>query len=189
MVKPHFKMLWRESIPVVKSTDGNTKIEVIAGTLAGKMAPLPPPDSWAADPKNEVAVWNLKMEAGAVYTLPNASKGINRTIYFYEGEGLAIAGKTIPKYNAVELQPDVETILKAGPHATSILLLQGRPIAQPVIQYGPFVMNTKEEIQQAFEDYNKTKFGGWPWQRYDHVHPREKGRFARHADGKLEEKG
>jgi redox-sensitive bicupin YhaK (pirin superfamily) len=189
MVKPHFKMLWRESIPVVKSADGNTKIEVIAGTLGDKLAPPPPPDSWAADPKNEVAVWNLKMEAGAVYTLPNASKGINRTIYFYEGEGLAIAGQTIPKYNAVELQPDVETVLKAGPHATSILLLQGRPIAEPVIQYGPFVMNTKEEIQQAFEDYNNTKFGGWPWQRYDHVHPREKGRFARHADGKLEEKG
>lgn len=188
MVKPHFKMLWRESIPVVASADGNTKVEVIAGKLQNNQAPPPPPDSWAADPKNEVAVWNLKMKPGASYTLPKASKGINRTIYFYEGEGLNIFGQTIPKYNAVELQADADTVLKAGPQDTSILLLQGRPIAEPVIQYGPFVMNTKAEIQEAFEDYHKTQFGGWPWKRYDQVHPREKGRFARHADGKLEEK-
>ena len=54
------------------------------------------------------------------------------------------------------------------------------------MQYGPFVMNTKDEIKQAFEDYHATQFGGWPWPKYDQVHPRDKGRFARHADGKEE---
>jgi quercetin 2,3-dioxygenase len=57
------------------------------------------------------------------------------------------------------------------------------------MQYGPFVMNTKEEINQAFEDYHKTGFGGWPWSRYDQVHPKSKGRFAKHADGVEENKG
>ena len=49
-------------------------------------------------------------------------------------------------------------------------------------------MNTKEEIQQAFNDYHETQFGGWPWERLDQVHDREKGRFALHADGREERK-
>jgi hypothetical protein len=47
-------------------------------------------------------------------------------------------------------------------------------------------MNTRAEIQQAFMDYERTQFGGWPWPQNDHVHPREETRFARHADGKIE---
>jgi hypothetical protein len=49
-------------------------------------------------------------------------------------------------------------------------------------------MNTKEEINQAFEEYHKTQFGGWPWPSYAQVHDRSKGRFALHANGTLEEK-
>ena len=50
-------------------------------------------------------------------------------------------------------------------------------------QYGPFVMNTEAEIQEAFSDYRKTQFGGWPWPDQEQVHDRSKGRFALHADG------
>ena len=71
---------------------------------------------------------------------------------------------------------------------SSILMLQGKPIGEPVMQYGPFVMNTKQEINEAFEDYHKTQFGGWPWPKFDQVHPREKSRFAKHSDGKEEVK-
>lgn len=189
MVEPHFKMLWREMIPHYVHTDSNqlkTTVEVIAGKLKEIKASSPPPDSWAADPHNEVAIWNIKMVPGANWTIPKASPGINRTIYYYEGESLSVEGTVIPKYNAVELLPDVEVTIQAGNNNTSILLLQGKPIGEPVIQYGPFVMNTKDEINQAFEDYHRTEFGGWPWPKYDQVHPRDKSRFARHADGKEE---
>ena len=47
-------------------------------------------------------------------------------------------------------------------------------------------MNTRQEIQQAFADYQRTQFGGWPWPSDDPVHPRDEGRFARHADGRIE---
>ena len=67
-------------------------------------------------------------------------------------------------------------------------MLQGRPIDEPVVQYGPFVMNTQAEIREAFEDYRKDQFGGWPWDRNDPVHPRSVGRFAKYADGKEEER-
>jgi hypothetical protein len=50
-------------------------------------------------------------------------------------------------------------------------------------------MNTKLEIQQAFDDYHRTQFGGWPWPKYDYVHDRKLGRFARHSDGTEEIKG
>ncbi len=192
MVEPHFKMLWREAIPNYVYTDGNkktTKVEVIAGKIGKYKAPTPPPNSWAADPKNEVAVWNIKMQSGAVFTLPKASVGINRTIYFYEGTTLKLAETNINPYSAVELLPNVDVALFAGDTEVSILILQGRPIGEQVMQYGPFVMNTKEEINQAFEDYHKTQFGGWPWPKYDQVHDRTKSRFAKHADGKLEVKG
>jgi len=192
MVEPHFKMLWQDTIPNYVHTDSNikaTKVEIIAGKIEDKKAPVPPPDSWASDEANEVAVWNIKMEAGASWTLPKAAEGINRTIYFYEGSSLKLAGKEIPAYSAVELEAAMDVSLLAGNDAVSILVLQGKPINEQVIQYGPFVMNTKEEIKQAFEDYHETQFGGWPWPKYDQVHDREKGRFALHANGKLEEKG
>ena len=64
-------------------------------------------------------------------------------------------------------------------------MLQGRPIGEPVAQHGPFVMNTRAEIQQAFEDYQRTRFGGWPWPEDAMVFPRDKGRFAL-VDGKEE---
>lgn len=189
MVEPHFKMLWRESIPLVKQVDEQgkaTQVEVIAGKLNATSANTPPPDSWAADPVNEVAVWNIKMQGGANWVLPKASEGINRTLYFYEGSNLNLSGTVISKYSAIEVEPNFDIQLSAGEEDCSILVLQGKPIGEPVIQYGPFVMNTKEEINQAFEDYHETQFGGWPWPKYDQVHPRDKSRFAKHADGKEE---
>jgi redox-sensitive bicupin YhaK (pirin superfamily) len=128
------------------------------------------------------------MEPGAEWTLPKASPGINRTIYYYEGDGLKVAGQTIGRYQAIELQANQDVTLKAGSNETSILVLQGRPIGETVIQYGPFVMNSKAEINQAFEDFHKTKFGGWPWPKYDQVHDRNMKRFAKHADGRMETK-
>merc|ERR1712194_68845 len=55
---------------------------------------------------------------------------------------------------------------------------EGKPIEEPVVQHGPFVMNTEQEIRQTFSDYRQTKFGGWPWTRDDMVFPQDKGRFA-----------
>lgn len=189
MVEPHFKMLWREDIPRYTYTDSGqrtTTVEVIAGTISDKKAPSPPPDSWAADNTHEVAVWNIKMQPGARWTLPVTGAGVNRTLYVYEGNKVTVCGTEIPAYSAVEVAPGAEISIAGGEDASSILVLQGKPIGEPVIQYGPFVMNTKQEINQAFEDYHATQFGGWPWPRYDQVHPRDRSRFARHADGREE---
>ena len=189
MVEPHFKMLWKEDIPVIQSLDakGNTiKIELVAGTIGSIGACTPPPDSWASNPENEVFIATIHLSPGATYTLPTASEKANRMAYFYEGDMLNVSGVNVEKYHAIRLSAEMETVLTASGTGASLLILQGRPISEPVVQYGPFVMNTRDEIQQAFDDYHATQFGGWPWPRYDQVHPREKGRFARHADGREE---
>lgn len=187
MVKPHFKMLWKDSIPIHTQKDVQGRIaqvEIIAGEIFNKTAAAPPPDSWAADKSNKVGIFNILMQTGTSLKLPPAGENMNRTAYYYEGSGMTINGKEIPKYHAVELNGMSEINITAGQGVeTNILILQGKPIGEPVIQYGPFVMNTKEEINQAFEDYHRTKFGGWPWPKYDQVHSRDKGRFAKHADG------
>jgi quercetin 2,3-dioxygenase len=190
MVDPHFKMLWGSKIPKLEQRDAAdklTKVEVIAGTLYEHTAPAPPPNSWAADPANEVAILNLKMEAGATFVLPKAKSGVNRVLYFYEGEQLTLHGQTIAKYHSVVVKADIDLTIENGTTNASILVLQGMPIGEPVIQYGPFVMNTKAEIQEAFQDFHATRFGGWPWAKADQVHERSLGRFAKHADGTMEE--
>ena len=97
-----------------------------------------------------------------------------------------MAGETVRRGSLVEVRAGDDCVLHNGDQASELLVLQGRPIGEPVAQYGPFVMNTQAEIHQAFADYQRTGFGGWPWDRNDPVHPREQGRFARHADGRVE---
>jgi len=185
-VEPHFKMLWEDSIPVLKVLDEEGKsveVNIIAGALYNFQAPSPTPDSWAANPENEVAILTIKLDAGASWVLPKASPEATRTLYFYKGSGLKVEGETIPAYYSVRVNPADDIVLKAQAEDCFLLLLQGKPINEPVVQYGPFVMNTKAEIQEAFQDYQRTQFGGWPWSGHEQAHERNKGRFALYADG------
>lgn len=189
MVDPYFTMLWSEQIPRRVFTDAagkETEVVVVAGALADAKGPRTPPDSWAADPKNEVAIWTIRMAPGAKWTLPPASAGLNRVIYPFTGSGLRIDGQDIGPPKAVQLRSDVAATLDNGDQETEVLLLQGRPIGEPVAKQGPFVMNTQHELRQAFVDYRQTGFGGWPWRRDDPVHEQTDDRFAIHAGGERE---
>ncbi|MBR08720.1 MAG: pirin [Rickettsiales bacterium] len=187
-VEPHFKMLWSEDIPYYTSEDGKTKVKVIAGSIADVKALTPAPDSWAADPAHEVAIWTFTMAPGAEWTLPLASAEANRSLYYYSGGSVQLNNQNFPLEKAAELDASQAVTIKNGDQEAKFLVLQGKPINEPVAQYGPFVMNTQAEIQQAFQEYQRTQFGGWPWPKNDHVHPKESGRFAKHADGKEEYK-
>jgi len=187
--EPHFKMLWSEDIPLHKIIDENGKqleINVIAGAI-DQVVPLPAaPDSWAADPGNQIAVWTVKMESGTKWIIKPATEGVNRTIYFHTGLSLEINGIKVKSNQAIELRGDQETTIINGDLECQLLLLQGKPIEEPIVQYGPFVMNSQVEIQQAMTDYRKTEFGGWPWPMNEMVHPHSRGRFAKYRDGSEE---
>ncbi|GLU44966.1 pirin family protein [Allomuricauda sp. NBRC 101325] len=185
-VDPHFKMLWNEDIPIVE--EENVTIKVVAGSYKNVAPNAPAPDSWAANPENEVAVWNIHVNAGSKYTLPKASSSVNRVLYFYDGDEIYIGDKKINPNFGIVLDPNEDVPIKTGSKKAHFMLLQGKPIGEPVAKYGPFVMNTQEEIQKAMEEYRLTQFGGWPWPHADNVHEKNRGRFALYPDGKLVEK-
>lgn len=188
-VNPHFKMLWKEDIPVINIQDKNgkeTKIEIIAGELNKTKALKPTPNSWAANPNNSVGIFTIKMEAHAQWTLPAIKVGANRSIYFYKGDIINIESENIQENYQINLIASENMSIENGDKEAYLLLLEGKPINEPVAHHGPFVMNYQEEIHQAIKDYQLTKFGGWPWDKKDIVHPRDKGRFALHADGMKE---
>jgi hypothetical protein len=185
-VKPAFKMLWEDSIPKIKLKDKNQKnieIELAAGKYKNYSAPDPAPDSWAANPENEVNIWQIKLEENAIWEIPAASGKVNRSLYFFEGENIEVETSSIADNQVLELNAGMEISIKNGGKPARLLLLQGKPINEPVEQYGPFVMNNMDEIKEAFADYQKTRFGGWPWQRSDMVHGNITGRFAKFSDG------
>lgn len=191
LVAPHFKMLWHEDIPLHSFKDKNEKeitLKLISGDYQDIKAPSSTPDSWASDPKNKVAIWMITMEATAQWEIPTVEAGINRSLYFYQGDEIKTEGYHIPKQHAIDLIGDQDILIENGSEKSHFLFLQGRPINERIAQQGPFVMNTPQEINEAIDEFRKTAFGGWPWDAYDHTHPRERGRFAIHADGREEVK-
>lgn len=189
---PHFTMLWKDSIPDVAVTDESgkhTHVRVIAGELSGKRAPAPPPDSYGSKPEAELAIWSIRMPSGARFELPQANESVDRTLYFFAGAELLVDGERIGSHQGLRLVRGRSVSLAAGKGDVELLLLAGKPIGEPVVQRGPFVMNEEAEIRQAYADYRRTQFGGWPWANDDPVHARESGRFAIHADGRKERAG
>lgn len=189
MVEPYFKMLWADTVPHVFVKDHKglaTEIALVAGQLNGVVPPQPPPSSWASRPDSDVAIWTMKMPAGGQWTLPAAKAGSNRMLYFFEGKDLQIGTRNVSVKQVISLKSDVAVLLRAGALDCQMLMLQGRPIKEPVVQHGPFVMNTRLEIQQTMVDYQRTQFGGWPWPRHDPVHGSEPQRFAKRPDGIVE---
>jgi len=190
MVESHFAMFWKDRIPSLTTADAagrETTVVSYCGALAnGSAPPSPPPHSWAADQGNGVVIWTIKMAAGAIWTLPAGDPQCNRQLYFFDGDSLWMGGQQIAVGHGVTWAAGANVEIQNGPESAEILLLQGRPIGEPVAQHGPFVMNSRAELQQAFVDFQRTGFGGWQWPDHGPVHPRETGRFAKYPDGHLE---
>lgn len=189
-VEPTYKMLWAEATPEVKKIDGGgkeTNITLVAGSYNGTRSLAPAPDSWANKDENHVNIWRIQMEPKAIFELPKVSSTLNRSLYFYEGDGnISIDDENILSSSRIKLAGDSDITIQNGSGESYLLLLEGEPIEEPMVAYGPFVMNTEEEIQEAYRDYQNTQFGGWPWDSPDPVHELNSGRFAKFIDGKIE---
>jgi redox-sensitive bicupin YhaK (pirin superfamily) len=189
MAAPHFSMLWDRTIPRVAVTDAAgrpSEVTVIAGAIGDVRAPPPPPASWASRPEADLQIFTLRIAAGAELVLPAARAGSNRTLYVFAGDSISVDGERLRAGTAVDLVPERAVKLTAGAQEVEALVLGGRPIAEPIARQGPFVMNTRAEIEQAYHDYRSGAFGGgWRWPQTGPVHGRE-DRFARRPDGTVE---
>lgn len=185
-VEPYYKMLWKEEIPVLPITDRNgakTNLTIIHGQYRDVSYQKANPDSFAANPKNHVNIWLLKMEPYSIFSIPAVSESLNRTLYFYEGNNIQIDHKIFSANTYFFLNGNQEIMIENGSKESFLLLLDGEELKEPVVAYGPFVMNTEEEIADAYRDYQRTQFGGWPWKSDEPVHPVDSGRFALYSNG------
>jgi len=187
---PHFTMLWSDELPrlAVVDDEGRTgEVTVVAGTLESRTPPNPPPSSWASRPEADVAIWHIELSGGARWTLPSAAgPDTARVVYVFDGDHLVVGPHEVAAGVGAVVRCDRPVEVTAGPQGCAALVLQGRPIGEPVVSYGPFVMNTEAQIRDAFEDYRRTGFGGWPWPDDDPVHGDDPARFARRPDGPIE---
>ena len=131
---------------------GGGKARVIAGTLVADGKSVPGPiQGLSTDP----LYIDVELSAGATFIQP-VKPAHNAFVYVFEGSasaGAADAAKTLATHTAGVLAGGDQVELTAGAQGARFLLLAGRPIGEPVVQYGPFVMNTREEIEQAIRDY------------------------------------
>ncbi len=200
MAPPDFTMFWAHDIPRVVQTDAQgrrSEVEVIAGDYAalpvsGHAAPdvvkalRPPADSWASEPGADLAIWIVRLDPGASLTLPPASPVARRALYLTTGRALRVGEHAFDQPVMVEVRADQPAPLhNPGDEAVEVLVLQGKPIGEPVAARGPFVMNTQQELVQAIQDYQRTEYGGWPWPTRAHTHGQSE-RFAQHPDGRVE---
>jgi quercetin 2,3-dioxygenase len=187
-VDPGFAMFWAGNVPKGKSAvpDGvSVTMWAGSGYFGVEENNAPPPHSWASNPANDVAVMHIVMQPGSLLVIPKAKQGgsVNRSLFYVEGQSnvMQVDGQEIESKVAVTVDASIETRMTLSNDATApgeFLMLQGRPIGENVVQRDAFVMNKEEEISQALMDYERTKFGGWPWPRDDMVFDREKKRFA-----------
>lgn len=188
--EPHFTILWAEDTPVVETTDAAgrvARVKVVAGSFEGRTPPPPPPASWATRPDAHLAIWHAELDADAELRLPAADASAVRTLYVYAGT-LTVAGERLTDAGAV-VDAAQELTVRAGEEPVRFLLLQGRPIGAPVVQHGPFVGNSRDDIVAAFGDYQAGRFGAWEHPVTDPVHGRDRGRFARYPDGTVRTPG
>ena len=137
-------------------------------------------------PTCTVSPWK-KYRWRRVPALAAAGKGTQRQLYFFKGATATLAGQAVTGPKAVTLRGNADVEIVNGDEVAEFLLLQGRPIGEPVAQYGPFVMNTQAEIMQAMQDYRRTQFGGCPWADDTPMHGRDPARFALRPDGVREQ--
>jgi len=131
-------------IPTVPVAKGEVK--VIAGRFGGTTGPV---HGGSTDPQ----YWDLHLEPRAVFEAPLPA-GHNAFAYAYEGDAVVGEDKKPLAHRAAGLLSDGDAVrIEAGAQGARVLLLAGKPIREPVVQYGPFVMNTREEIEQAIADY------------------------------------
>jgi redox-sensitive bicupin YhaK (pirin superfamily) len=192
--EPDYKMIWRKDVPTGTFTDANGAaytIKVILGNYNGIQSVEPLKNSWSLDSSHNMGIALVELQPNVEFKLPAKTSTMNRFVFFYDGNGsINIDNQNMYINDFADLLGNEEIVFKNGGDISKILILEGEPINEPVAAYGPFVMNTEAELQEAFSEYRRTEFGGWPWgnSELDLVHPKDAGRFASYNFGKIIDK-
>lgn len=152
MTEPKYQEYGPERFPIVTPVHG-VAVKVIAGSLAGAQGPI-------VQPATQPLYADIEMSAGVAWTF-ELPPGHSAFAYVFEGEmeiGEGEAARAVPAQTLAVLAGGTSVALAGGAQGGRLIVVAGKPIREPVAKYGPFVMNTRQELMQAFEDYQAGRF-------------------------------
>ena len=151
MAKPNYIGLQKDAIPVVMEDGGKVKVNVISGNWGETKGPIPS--------LSDIHMASIELQAGSSFTTSIAP---DRNIFFYVVRGAVnVNGEKAEKLHLVEFANEGEELKVEALEDSYILLGHAMPFNEQVVSHGPFVMNTEEEIHEAFRDYQQGKMGVW----------------------------
>lgn len=151
MTKPAYVGLQKDKIPTVTEDGGSVKVNVISGSWKDTAGPIPS--------LSDIHMTSIELKNGSSFT---AKVEAERNIFFYVVRGaVKVNGETAEKLHLVEFTNEGEEIKVEATEDSYILFGHAKPFNEPVVAHGPFVMNTEQEIQEAFRDYQQGKMGSW----------------------------
>lgn len=146
MSNPAYQEFSSSKIPEVE-TEG-TQVRVLAGEYQGQAGVI-------NDPHTQVCYLDVRLAAGVDFNLP-VSAVHNAFLYVFEGSATS-QQQALPQHSLAVLGGGDQIGVTAGSEGTRFILVAGRPLNEPIVQYGPFVMNTRKEIEQAMADYQNNR--------------------------------
>ncbi len=148
MTAPHYQEISRDRIPQAKTPDGRATVRVVAGEALGVSAVI--------ETRTPIGYHDWTFEAGASVDVPIPA---DHTAYVYVFEGSVRVSDRVVSEGQLAILGEGESVHFDGTEHARALLLHGAPLREPVVQYGPFVMNTEREIREAIVDYQSGRMG------------------------------
>ncbi|WP_299986845.1 pirin family protein [uncultured Pontibacter sp.] len=151
MTAPKYIGLQKDKIPVVELDNGKVRVNVISGSWGEVQAPI--------QNLSDIHIVSIELQKGGEFVCNIPAE---RNIFFYVVRGtVKVNGQTAEKLTLVEFDNEGKEVKVEATEDAYILFGHAQPFNEPVVSHGPFVMNTEEEIHQAFRDYQMGKMGTW----------------------------
>ena len=150
-VRPRYQDVPAAKIPVAESDDGKVRVRVIAGEALGQRAVI--------DTRTPIFYLHYSLRPGARHTQPAPA---DHNVFAYVVEGAIETGGRRVHKGQMAIFGAGDAVELAADEAAEVLLIGGKPLGEPVARYGPFVMTTRQELQEAFDDFRAGRMGAIP---------------------------
>jgi redox-sensitive bicupin YhaK (pirin superfamily) len=160
MIAPKYQDIRGTAAALLSTPDGGGLVRVIAGEVAGHAGP--------GSTHTPITIAHVTLQAGAQLDLPWAPD-FNALVYVLSGRGTVGDERRPIQRGQLAVHGPGDAVMVSAAETLDLFIMGGKPIREPVAHYGPFVMNTRAELMQAFEDYQKGRLGVIPAERLPHT--------------------
>lgn len=171
--------IWSEDVQVEQGDGWSAK--VICGTFHGKTAASPSPESWSHG-DNGVRIVRISMDPGSDLVIDPVDEGVARNIYLVSGEAV-VCDEPVPVNSRARILTSGEVSVSTGDSPAVMWLLEGRPIGQKMVSFGPVFLGSLKEVRSGLDEIRVNEYAEWPWDVVDKAQPLGTGRFISYPDG------